>query len=132
MNRTAWLQDRRDAEVSGCVEPLGARRAVDDGGGRTAGHVGAAVPTLSRSLRGGRAGGAARPAAGQAVAAAGAGAGVAAAAGSVPGLLSGLEREAFSRTSGARPQLAVGLHLGEDAVTRRGSGRSCQAARRAP
>src|SRR5208282_5334861 len=100
----------QDAEVSGYLEPLGARRTFDDGGGRTAGHVGAAVPTLSRSLRGRRDGGAGRPAAGQAIAAAGAGAGVAAAAGSVPGLLSGLEREAFSRTSGARPQLAVGLH----------------------
>src|SRR5208282_37652 len=107
MNRTAWLQDRRDAEVSGCVEPLGARRAVDDGGGRTAGHVGAAVPALSRSLRGGRAGEAARPAAGQAIAASGAGAGFAADAGAVPGLLPGLEREALSRTSGSRPQSAA-------------------------
>src|SRR5208282_6212678 len=100
----------QDAEVSGCLEPLGARRIVDDGGGRTAGHVRAAVPALSRSLRGGGAGGAGRPAAGQVVAEAGAGAGFAADAGAVPGLLPGLEREAFSRTSGSRPQFPVGLH----------------------
>ena len=42
----------QDEEVSGCVEPLGGWRAVDDGGGRVAGDVGAAIPALSGALRG--------------------------------------------------------------------------------
>src|SRR5688572_19129771 len=93
----------QDAEVSGCIEPLGAGLAVDAGGGRAFGDVGAAVPTLSRPPRGGWAGGTDRSASGQTVAEAGAGTGPTADVGSVPERLSGLEREAFSRTSGARP-----------------------------
>src|SRR5581483_1701259 len=50
-----------NAEVSRCVEPLGAAGAFGAGGGRAAGVLGAAVPPLPGALRGGGAGGAVGP-----------------------------------------------------------------------
>src|SRR5262245_65793452 len=59
-----------NAEVSRCIEPLGAAGAVGDGGRGAAGVLGAPVPALSGALRGGRArraaGSAARESLGQA------------------------------------------------------------------
>src|SRR6201988_804974 len=51
-----------NAEVSGRFEPLGTTRAIDDGGRRAFGNVGATVPTLPGAVRGGRRAGAGRPA----------------------------------------------------------------------
>src|SRR5436190_16666225 len=103
----------QDEEVCGRIEPLGGWRAVNDGGRRTAGDVGAPVPALSGSLRGGRARRSDRPAGWQAVAQAGSCGGCRTDAGAVRGSVPGLEREAFPRVSGARSRLPVGLHLGE-------------------
>ena len=107
----------QNAEVSGCVEPLGERRAVDDGGGRVAGDVGAAIPALSGPLRGGRAwkacstGGLGKPSARR-----------------VPEgerqrmlelyreLYGGWNVKHFHEHLRARSQLRLGLHLDEDAA----------------
>src|ERR1700752_888095 len=53
-----------NAEVSGRIEPLGAARAIDDGGRGVAGNVGAAIPTLPGAVRAGRRCRSARPALG--------------------------------------------------------------------
>src|SRR3977135_218530 len=44
----------QDEEVSGCIEPMGEEGFVGDGGWRASGDVGATIPPLSGSLRGGR------------------------------------------------------------------------------
>ncbi|TPL18771.1 helix-turn-helix domain-containing protein [Mesorhizobium sp. B2-4-10] len=63
----AGLLDRRpeNAKVSGRFEPLEWRRSFDDGGRRVAWHVGAAIPTLPRSVRKGWGSWLARSASGQ-------------------------------------------------------------------
>src|ERR1700692_4571684 len=121
MNRAAWLQDRRmqkfrdvlsrwergDLSMLEAGELLGMSerqfrryrdRYEEDGlDGLVDGRLGRAVSERGR----------------------GGGGGVE--AGALPACVSGLEREAFSRASGARPQLPVGLHVGEDAVAHGGS-----------
>src|SRR5262249_33629987 len=74
----------KDAEVSGCFEPLGAQGAIGDGGWRAFGMLGAAVPAVPPALRGGWACRAGRSPARQGVAASGAGGQAGVDAGRIP------------------------------------------------
>ena len=62
----------QDGEVWRRIEPMGAQATVGDGSGRDSGMLGAAVPALPGSLRGGGSAGTFRPSAGQGVCPAGA------------------------------------------------------------
>jgi hypothetical protein len=108
------LDQARCAEVSRCVERLGGGPAIDGGGGRVASYVGAAVSALigTAMSRTGWTGlldprfGKASP---KRIAAR-------THAQSLSEHVSGLEREAFSRSPSARPQFPLGLYVGEDAI----------------
>src|SRR6201987_1671717 len=119
----------QNAEVSGRFEPLGAARAIDDGGRGVAGHVGAPVPTLPGAVRAGRRCRSARPAVGQALAATHRSGRDRADAGALPDDVSRLERDAFPRARGARSQVCVGLHLDQGAAACRRAGGAGKTAR---
>ena len=51
MNRTAWLQDPQDAEVSRRAEPMGEEGPFGAGSGRDSRRVGAAVSPLPAAFR---------------------------------------------------------------------------------